>query len=80
MTLIDREHALRNLDTLSDEEADAQFMQWWPYHLLGEPSTEKPFVAAAGAHRARIQWRGASKRMVKASKAWLRSHGYFGAH
>lgn len=75
-SLPEKERALRNLDKLTDEEGNALFMQWWPRHLLGEPLTDKPFVALAGAHRARIRWPGATKKQVKASKAWLREHGY----
>jgi len=72
----DKERAFRNLDNMSDAEADALFMQWWPRQLLGEPLNDRPFVAAAGAHKARIMWPGATKKQVKASKRWLAAHGY----
>jgi hypothetical protein len=72
----EKERALRNLDTMTDEEGNALFLQWWPQRLLGEPLNDKPFVALAGAHKARIRWPDATKKQVKASRAWLRAHGY----
>jgi hypothetical protein len=72
----EKKRALRSLDSLSDEAGNALFMQWWPQRLLGDPLTDKPFVALAGAHKARIQRPDATKAQVKASKRWLRAHGY----
>lgn len=76
----EKEALLRNLDSMSDEEGNAAFMGFWNYALLGSPATEKPFVALAGAHKARIRWPAATKKMVKASKTWLLKHGYVGLH
>jgi len=49
-------------------------MKLWDYALLGKPLSDT--VAMAGLHKARVLWRGSSKKMVKESKQWLRDHGY----
>lgn len=43
----------------------------WPYPLDATPEV----AALACVHKARLGWRGSTKAMIRASRAWLIEHG-----
>lgn len=49
-------------------------LKFWPFPAIGEPHRDN--APLAGLHKARIMWPGATKAMVRESKAWLRENGY----